>query len=171
GIRVVGVGKIAQLFAGRGISDSHPTKSNRDGMKKTLELLEKKYDDSRILILVNLIEFDQNFGHRKDAPGFRAALEDFDRFLPGLLDLITRDDLLIITADHGCDPTTPGTDHTREHVPLIAYRPALESPQNLGRRPAFADAGATAAEFLGIPKPPAGTGFLENLAVKNENSF
>lgn len=171
GVHVVGVGKIAQLFAGRGLSESHPTKSNRDGMEKTIELLEKECGDSKMLILVNLIEFDQNFGHRKDAPGFRAALEEFDRFLPDLLAPLGPDDLLVITADHGCDPVTPGTDHTREHVPLLAYRPGLKSPRNLGLRDTFADVAATAAGFLEIPAPPAGTGFLENLPAKHENSF
>lgn len=130
-LKVFGVGKIADIFAGRGLTDFVYTLDDQDGMKKTLSALDKI---ERGLVFTNLVDFDMCFGHRNDVLGFGRALETFDLWLPQLLAKLACGDLLIITADHGCDPTTPGTDHTRELVPLLAYRPREERGQNLGKR-------------------------------------
>jgi len=147
GVNVVGVGKIWDLFAGKGITESFPTKSNADGMDRTLSLLDSL---DRGLIFTNLVDFDMLYGHRKDARGLGAALEAFDLWLPRLKESLLPDDLLILTADHGCDPTTPGTDHTREYVPLLAWSPARQLPRMLGTRESFADVAATIGAFFGL---------------------
>ncbi len=148
GQTVVGIGKIKDIFAGRGISESHPTKNNEDGMAKILEVLDRDFSG---LVFVNLVDFDQLYGHRNDVEGYRAALQEFDRWLPQLLAVIGPDELLMITADHGCDPTTIGTDHTREMVPLLVWGPGVKAGADLGIRESFADAGQTIAEFLQVP--------------------
>ena len=117
-IPVYSVGKIFDVFLGRGIRDHVKTKNNADGMAQTLEALSLAPTG---LIFVNLVDFDQNFGHRNDVEGYARALEDFDSWLPGFLDRMNPDDLLIMTADHGCDPTTPSTDHSRASTPLLTY--------------------------------------------------
>ncbi len=147
GMSVYGVGKIKDIFAGRGISDCVYSSSNRDGMEKTLQALSLV---DQGLIFSNLVDFDMLFGHRLDARGFGAALEEFDRWLPDLLAALSTGDLVIITADHGCDPTTPGTDHSREYVPLLAWSPEMVSGEELGGRRCFADIAATIAEGFGL---------------------
>ena len=147
GLEVVGVGKIHDLFAGRGISQSRKTRSNAEGMEQTLAALESL---RRGLVFTNLVDFDMLYGHRLDAAGFGQALEAFDRWLPKLLAAMKPGDLLIITADHGCDPTTPGTDHTREAVPLLCWHPELATGIPLGERQSFADIAATVAELYGL---------------------
>ena len=142
GLPTCGVGKIGDLFAGEGLSASFPTEDNRAGMVTTLQVLEK-YD--RGLIMVNLVDFDMLYGHRLDSHGFALALHEFDNWLPDLYSRMSADDLLIVTADHGCDPTTPGTDHSREYVPLLAWSPAMLTPLALGSRHSFADVGSTIA--------------------------
>jgi phosphopentomutase len=147
GLAVYGVGKIRDIFAGRGITDFVYTKSNADGMEKTQRALSIV---KRGLIFTNLIDFDALYGHRLNPEGFGRALEEFDRWLPTLLDSLTDKDLLLISADHGCDPTTPGTDHTREYVPLLVWHSSLAAGRDLGIRAAFADVAATIAEVFAV---------------------
>ncbi len=158
-IPTVGIGKIGDLFAGRGLSDSYPTTDNTDGMRRTLQVLE---EHGRGLVMVNLVDFDMLYGHRLDSVGFAGALHEFDRWLSTLYDQLMPDDLLIVTADHGCDPTTPGTDHSREHVPLLAWSPAMKSSIDLKIRQSFADVGATIAENFHVPLAT-GQSFLDEL--------
>jgi phosphopentomutase len=155
GIPRVGVGKVDDLFAGRGIVSRH-TAGNAEGMDAVLAWLREGPDG---LCFANLVDFDQLYGHRNDPAGFSAALEAFDRFLPTLLGALREDDLLFITADHGNDPTTPSTDHARERVPLLAAG-ARVRPGPLGVRDTFADLGATVAEWLGTSWAPPGRSFL-----------
>lgn len=154
-----GIGKIQDLFAGRGISHAIPTNGNSAGMVETLRAVQQIKNG---LVMTNLVDFDMLYGHRLDIAGFAAALEDFDRWLPELLKHLKRNDLLIITADHGCDPTTPGTDHTREFVPLLAWSPTFSGGMDLGVRKSFADVGATLAENFGT-SVAAGSSFLKDL--------
>jgi len=147
GVHVIGIGKIGDIFAGRGIDRSIPTKSNADGVTATLRILGEVPEG---LIFTNLVDFDMLFGHRRDARGFGRALEKFDAELPRLMASLKEDDLLVITADHGCDPTARGTDHTREHVPLLVWSKKLSRGRPLGSRSCFCDIAATIAEALGI---------------------
>ena len=133
------------------------TQDNADGMKRILEACAEM---DRGLLFANLIDFDMRFGHRRNPEGYAGALREFDAFLPELTSTMDERDLLIITADHGNDPTWPGTDHTREHVPLIAWRPGMSGGIDLGVRETFADVGATLSEALSVPPPQAGTSFL-----------
>ena len=157
GIPVWAVGKLADLFAGRGIARQLPTRDNEEGMVRVLEALGEMSGPG--LLAVNLIDFDMVYGHRQDAIGFGRALEAFDSWLPHLQSVLAKDDLLLISADHGCDPLTPGTDHTREAVPVLAWRPGLCAAIPLGERSTFADLGATLAEHFGITLEE-GTSFL-----------
>jgi phosphopentomutase len=161
-IPVIGIGKIEDLFVGRGISTSIHTGNNSDGMDK-LEVSVKRFKPG--LIFINLVDFDMLWGHRNDAPGFAAGLEDFDRRLPEILDLLTDEDILIITADHGCDPTTASTDHSREYVPLLVYGKSLKSNVNLGIRDGFSDVGATVAEIFQIEGTGKGKSFLKDIKM------
>lgn len=156
--KVIGIGKIKDIFAGRGVSESYPTQNNEDGMNKIIEAVRKEFAG---LIFVNLVDFDQLYGHRNDVEGYRNALQEFDAWLPDLLKEMQPQDILLITADHGCDPTTIGTDHTREMVPLLVWGQGLQGGVNLGIRESFADVGQTIAEFLGIKtEVQAGTSIL-----------
>jgi phosphopentomutase len=145
-VSVSSVGKIFDVFLGRGIGDHEKTKDNADGMAKTLGMLDEM---SGGLLFVNLVDFDQLYGHRNDVEGYAKALEEFDAWLPSLHRKLTDDDLLILTADHGCDPTTPSTDHSREYVPLLVYRPRKPEGVNLGLRSTLSDIGQTVAENFG----------------------
>jgi phosphopentomutase len=156
-----GIGKIHDLFAGEGLSCSISTSDNQDGMNKTLQALNKI---NRGLIITNLVDFDMLYGHRLDSRGFADALQEFDLWLPELLKKMTADDLLIITADHGCDPTTPGTNHTREYVPLLLSSEAIATPVDLGIRQCFADVGATVADNFQISLRE-GQSFLSELGI------
>lgn len=158
GIPRTGVGKVDDLFACRGLKGGH-TSGNADGIAKILDWLRSGPDG---LLFANLVDFDQAFGHRNDVPGFHQALRDFDAALPDLIAALREDDLLFITADHGNDPTTPSTDHSRENVPLLALG-ARVRPQSLGARPTFSDLGATVAEWLGIAFRGRGTSFCAPL--------
>jgi phosphopentomutase len=151
----VGVGKVDDLFAGRGISSIH-TDTNADAYALIEGALIAM---QRGLLLANVIEFDQSWGHRNDVQGFHAGLIELDRAVPRLLRRVREEDLVIFTADHGNDPTTPSTDHSREIVPLLVFGPRVR-PAQLGRRGTFADVGQTVAEFLGVPALAAGTSFL-----------
>lgn len=146
GKRVVGLGKIADIFDRVGIDEEVRTESNSDGMRKTIDLVR---DSDADFIFTNLVDFDSKYGHRNDAPGYARALETFDGELAQLLAEMRDDDLLFITADHGCDPTDVSTDHTREYVPLLIAGPSV-SHHALGTRDTFADLGATVAEHLGL---------------------
>lgn len=159
-LTVSAVGKINDLFASRGISKSVSTVDNTDGMDKTLTGLAELEDG---LLAVNLIDFDMAYGHRKDALGFGRALEEFDAWLPQLYAQMRAEDLLIISADHGCDPTTPGTDHTREYVPVLVWSKLMERGIALGDRQSFADISATLADYFNVEGTAAGESFLDLL--------
>ena len=160
GHRVTSVGKISDLFAGRGISASHPTKSDADGIDKIEALMATQ---ERGMIFANLVDFDAVYGHRNDTPGYAANLERFDVRLAGLLPKLRKDDLLVITADHGNDPTTPSTDHSREHVPLLLKGEGVRAGVDLGTRTTFADLGQTLAENFGVGSLAHGTSFLADI--------
>lgn len=157
---VVGIGKINDLFNDRGFTRGIHTGSNAAGLEETVRVLAKV---PRGFIFVNLMDFDTRYGHRNDPSGFAMALREFDSRLPGVLDVLRPGDLLLLTADHGNDPTTPGTDHSREHVPLLAYGPRLARGVNLGIRRTFADLGQTVAEALGGKRLSWGESFLASL--------
>jgi phosphopentomutase len=146
GHKVYGVGKISDIFAGCDIDESFPTKSNVEGIQRTEELL-RTLDDG--FVFVNLVETDMLWGHRNDPENFHRCLQDFDRRLPGLLDALRKDDLLIMTSDHGCDPTTPSTDHSREHALLLAYVHGRNADGRVHEDGEFADVGATVNKWLG----------------------
>jgi phosphopentomutase len=154
----VGVGKVDDLFAGRGITSIH-TETNAEAYALIEGAMAAM---NRGLLLANVIEFDQTWGHRNDVEGFRRGLVELDRSVPRLLSGVRGDDLVIFTADHGNDPTTPSTDHSREIVPLLVFGPKVR-PADLGRRRTFADIGQTVAEFLGVPALGAGTSFLSEV--------
>lgn len=155
-VNTIAVGKINDLFNYRGIKYSRTTKSNKEGCKELLNAADKF---SNSFIFANLVDFDVYFGHRNDPIGFARALEEFDDFLPEFLSRLDENDALIITADHGNDPTTPSTDHSREYVPLIFYYSKLK-PKNLGIRSTFSDAGKTIADFFNISNNLKGISFL-----------
>jgi len=144
GKKVVSVGKISDIFAARGVSESYPIKSNDEGMEATIRLASAPGEG---LVFTNLVDFDMKYGHRRDVQGYKRALETFDAQLPTLLSLLRDDELLLITADHGCDPIFKGTDHTREYIPVVVAGPAVK-PVDLGIRGSFADIAATVAELL-----------------------
>jgi len=147
GADVISIGKIADIFAEQGISKKIKATGNMALFDATLDALkEAKSGD---LVFANFVDFDSHYGHRRDITGYANALEEFDKRLPELFSLLQEDDLLLITADHGCDPTWFGTDHTREHVPVLFYNKKL-APQNLGKRQSFADMGQTIAKYLGV---------------------
>jgi len=160
-VPVFGIGKIHDIYNGRGVDDYITTKSNADGMEKLREALKAR---SRGLIFVNLVDFDMLYGHRKDVEGFSRSLEEFDELLGPLLEELQTTDLLLLTADHGCDPdpVNPTTDHSREYVPIVAYTPGDADGTNLGIRETLADMGQTVAENFGT-RIPHGTSFLGSL--------
>lgn len=157
GIKVHGVGKIKDIFAGQGISSSVPTKNNMEGVDRVIDLLNEKQEDC--LIFANLVDFDMLWGHRNDPVNYGKGLEEFDQRLPEILDNLQENDLVIITADHGCDPTTPSTDHSREYVPLLVAGPKMQ-PGDLGIRASFSDTAKTIAEYFGVDYTTVGQSFL-----------
>jgi len=161
GVPVYGVGKIPDIFDRRGITEEFHTEGNADGLVRTAALLDRV---ERGLVFVNLVDFDMLYGHRNDPAHYAQALEELDRALPGLLAKLRPGDLWALTADHGCDPTTPSTDHSREYVPLLAGGPGLGGG-TLGVRASFADLGATVAEAFGLP-PEVGTSFLAEIGAR-----
>lgn len=156
GVPVTGVGKIADIYLGRGVSGSLQTKNNSDGMAKILEAMRSQADG---LIFANLVDFDMLYGHRNDPEGYSRALEEVDAWLPLFEAALQPGDLAVFTADHGCDPTTPSTDHNREYVPLLAFGPSAARGRDLGLRASLADIGQTVAENFGA-RVPAGRSFL-----------
>jgi phosphopentomutase len=161
GVDVFAVGKIFDVFLGRGIGDYEKTKSNADGMEKTLQAMDSLADG---MIFVNLVDFDQNYGHRNDVEGYARALEAVDGWFPSLEARLRPDDLLILTADHGCDPTTPSTDHSREYVPLLVYGKRARAGVDLGTRRTLSDIGQTVAENFGTAIAT-GESFLSRLTA------
>lgn len=157
---VIAIGKISDIFNGAGVTEAIRTKDNTDGMDQLAKVVRREFEGMSFL---NLVDFDANFGHRRDPQGYGEALEQFDRRLPEILEALGEDDLLIITADHGNDPTFPGTDHTREYVPLLVYSPRFNEGQQLDMPETFADIAATIAENFGVEAPPSGKSFLAKL--------
>ncbi|WP_066504783.1 phosphopentomutase [Abyssisolibacter fermentans] len=157
---VKAVGKIEDIFLGQGITDAVHTKSNMDGVDKTIEYIKK---DSNGLIFTNLVDFDMKWGHRNDVEGYGKGLEEFDVRLKEIINCMKDDDILFINADHGCDPTFPGTDHTREHIPFIAYGKNLKKNINLGTRATFADIGQTIADIFNVDSIKNGESFLKQI--------
>lgn len=157
GLIVAAVGKIEDIFAGEGITDAVHTKDNMDGVRKTIQYMKRETEG---LIFTNLVEFDMKWGHRNDVYGYAKGLEEFDAVLPDILEAMKEEDILILTADHGCDPTTPSTDHSREYVPVLLYGKKLKQNVNLGTGKSFADIGQTVAEFFGLMPLVIGESFL-----------
>jgi phosphopentomutase len=162
GHHVTSVGKVSDLFAGKGISSSNPTNSDADGVDKVEGLMASQ---SSGLIFANLVDFDAQYGHRNDVKGYAANLERFDARLPALIKKLHRDDLLVITADHGNDPTTPSTDHSREHVPILMQGDRVVAGTDIGTRATFADLGQTLAENFGLGTLANGTSFLRDIML------
>ena len=160
GFDTISVGKIFDIFAGQGFTESYPTVSNSDGMDKTLSIMDRDFSG---LCFINLVDFDMTYGHRNDVEGYAKAMTEFDIRLGEVLTKLRDVDLLIITADHGCDPSTPSTDHSREYTPMLAYGKGIKSV-NLGVRKSFADIGKTAIEWLGVnDKDLFGESFLKEI--------
>lgn len=157
---VIAIGKIQDLFSGRGITRAIHTEGNEDGIQKTIEEIKK---DSEGLIFTNLVDFDMLYGHRNNVEGYAKALEYFDSKLPEIMNEMNQDDLLIITADHGNDPTTPSTDHDREYIPILVYGEQIKKNVNLGVRETYADISATVLEMLGCSKLETGNSFKQSL--------
>lgn len=144
---VIGIGKIEDIFAGRGLTKSVHTANNAEGVEATLDWMSRCESG---LIFTNLVDFDMLYGHRNDPVGYARALEEFDRVVPALLSAVGEEDILVITADHGCDPTTPSTDHSREYVPLLFYTPGEGRGRDLGLRSSFCDLACTIADLMGL---------------------
>jgi phosphopentomutase len=162
GLPVVGVGKIHDIYAGHGVTEKVKSKGNHDGMAKTMEAMARV---DKGLIFTNLVDFDAKYGHRRNPAGYYDCLREFDADLGELMKHVRRGrDLLVLTADHGNDPTMPGTDHTREYIPLLVYGPESAAGIDLGIRGAFADIGATIADVFDLEAPPYGESFLPVLA-------
>ena len=157
GMMVYAVGKIEDIFVGHGITDSVHTQDNMDGVDKTIAAMRHRREPG--LIFTNLVDFDAKFGHRNNPAGYANALAEFDQRLPEIIDALAEDDILVLTADHGNDPTTPSTDHSREYVPVLITGASVREGVNIGIRETFADLGATIADMLGVKPPPVGTSF------------
>jgi phosphopentomutase len=162
GYDVVGIGKIEDLFAGRGLTQRDHTETNSDGMNATLNWLQR---DFRGLLFVNLVEFDMLWGHRRDSEGYAQALRDVDAWFAQVQSAMRTEDAIFFTADHGVDPTFRGTDHTRECVPLLAYGEPVRANVNLGTRPSYADLGQTLAQTFGVGPLAVGTSFAHELGL------
>ena len=160
GVPVFGVGKVGELFAGRGFVEVTKTASNEEGVATILSYMR---DRASGLVFANLVDFDTLFGHRNDPAGFARALETFDAALEEIVGRVRGDDMLVLTADHGNDPTTPSTDHSREYVPLLVYWPRGCRPGSLGVRSSFADLGATLADVFHCPRPRDGRSFIRDI--------
>lgn len=157
---VIAIGKINDIYDGEGVTEAVRTKSNMDGMDQLMNIVNK---DFKGLSFLNLVDFDALYGHRRDKPGYAQAIKEFDNRLPELMDALHEDDLLIITADHGNDPTAPGTDHTREYIPVIVYSPKFKGGQALEGDTTFSSIGATIADNFGVTLPEFGRSYLNEL--------
>lgn len=160
GVDVYGVGKISDLFSGRGIAFSAHTKDNSEGVEQILRFMRQA--KAPALIYANLVDFDMKYGHRNDVEGYAGALEAFDTALPAILESLAEEDWLVLCADHGCDPLSVSTDHSREYVPVVVYGSGVKKV-NLGTRQSIADVGATILDYLTGEKAPAGTSFLRQI--------
>ena len=160
GLDSIAIGKIRDIFDSEGVTRAIRTKSNMDGMDKFIPLLD---EDFHGLSFTNLVDFDAAYGHRRDPIGYGDAIEAFDKRLTEVFEKLRKDDLLIITADHGNDPTYSGTDHTREFVPLLVYSKKFEEGRDLGIRKTFSDLGATVADNFKVKMPKYGESFLRKL--------
>ncbi|MDR2939764.1 MAG: phosphopentomutase [Clostridiales bacterium] len=160
GFDVISVGKINDIFDTEGITEAYPNKSNEDGMNHVIRLLDKSFNG---LMFVNLVDFDAMYGHRRDPAGYAKCIESFDLQLTGVLEKLDTSDLLIITADHGTDPTFKGTDHTREYVPLLIFNKGFKKTGDLGEGSTFANIGATIAENFNVKPPKNGESYLNRL--------
>ncbi|MEG0963391.1 MAG: phosphopentomutase [Lachnospiraceae bacterium] len=158
GMEVLGVGKIYDIFAGKSLTDSVRTNGNPDGIDKTLQYMDREFEG---LCFVNLVDYDMLYGHRNDIDGYAKALTYFDQRLVEITDKLREEDILMITADHGCDPSTKSTDHSREYTPLILYGNHILAGKNFGTRPTFADIGATVLSYLGIEQKISGETLLK----------
>lgn len=163
GLEVIAVGKIEDIFSGKGITQAEHTKSNMHGVDVTLKYMR---EDNKGIIFTNLVDFDMVYGHRNNPEGYKQALEDFDARLPEILSAMKEEDLLIITADHGCDPTTPSTDHSREYVPVLVYGKNIKADVNLGTRETFADLASTLSEVFETDRVFPGESFYSLLKIK-----
>lgn len=161
GYPICGIGKIHDIYGGTGITEAIHTEDNEDGMNTLIQRMAVQQEG---LIYANLVDFDSLYGHRNNPVGFGRAIEAFDGQLSTVIADLKEDDLLIITADHGCDPTVPGTDHTREYVPLLLFQLSMTKSIDLGTRPTFADIGATVADFFKVPLPRTGESLLQLLS-------
>ena len=157
---VAAVGKIEDIYNGKGVTSAVHTKSNMDGVDKTLEYMDTVKEG---LIFTNLVDFDMMYGHRNDPEGYGKALEDFDNRLQEIYSKMAEDDILIITADHGCDPTTSSTDHSREHIPVLVYGKNVKPGVNIGTRETFADIGKTILDFFNVQNELVGKSFLNDI--------
>lgn len=157
---VIAVGKINDIFAGKGVSEFMRTKSNAEGIDRTIELTKRDFNG---LCFINLVDFDMLYGHRNDVDGYAKALAYFDLKLPKILDGLREDDLLMITADHGCDPSTPSTDHSREYTPWIIYGEKVKPGANLGTCQTFANIGATILDYFSVAPRITGTSLLKKM--------
>ena len=162
GGEVIGIGKIEDIFAHRSITRANHTGNNTDGIAATISAISS---GQGTLIFTNLVDFDMVYGHRNDSIGYAHTLQEFDSALPNIINALKDDDLLIITADHGCDPTTPSTDHSREYIPLLVYGKSCARGVNLGIRSTFSDIAVTLAELLGINHTFYGTSFASNIII------
>ncbi len=160
GMEVLAVGKINDIFAGQGITDMVRTAGNAEGIDRTLEYMNRDFEG---LCFTNLVDYDMLYGHRNDVDGYARALTYFDERLPELLASLKDDDILMITADHGCDPSTPSTDHSREYTPLVIAGPGIRPGVNLGTRSSFADTAATILDYLGAKGDVSGVSFLSQI--------
>ena len=156
GLEVRGVGKIEDIFSGQGITHAVHIHGNMDGVDRTIEWIKEDFSG---ILFTNLVDFDMLYGHRNNVEGYARAIEDFDRRLPEIMGEMKEDDILIITADHGCDPTTESTDHSREYVPLLIYGKSVKKGVNLKTRESFSDIAATVAEYLGVEAQIEGKSF------------
>ncbi len=160
GLEVVGVGKIGDIFAHKGLSEEIHTHDNQDGITRTIHCIKRNFPG---IIMTNLVDFDMKYGHRNDIQGYARALQSFDDSIPEIMSNLDKSDVLFITADHGCDPTTASTDHSREYVPLLVYGKGLNTPVSLGIRQSFADLGATVADVLNLTPSHCGASFSKIL--------
>ena len=160
GLEVKAVGKINDIFAGKGISDMVRTKNNMDGVDKMLDYAKEDFEG---LCFVNLVDYDMLYGHRNDVEGYANALPEFDERMPEIQAMLKDDDILMITADHGCDPITPSTDHSREYTPLVMYGKNIKAGVNLGTRNTFADIATTILDYFGLKDDIKGTSMLNDI--------
>ena len=161
GLATLSVGKIFDIFAGKSVDELNRTANNADGMQVTLGMQLREFEG---LCFVNLVDFDMKYGHRNDIFGYASAMTEFDEWLPRFIENMRDEDVLIITADHGCDPATPSTDHSREYVPMIIYGKQVKEGVNLGTRKSFADISATVLEYFGVDQEAtSGESFLKQI--------